>query len=178
MTTKKQSTPTINDPIAELAIKDEDQLQDAIMAEKEKQLQSDPNARFEPLAQEMHDALSRQDSDATLTLVTKGSLGFNSSDIHYDVGEHDVKVRLRIDGELMTIATLTHAEYKLLLERLKYKSDLKLNITEIPQDGKYRIVEDDKRIDVRVSTLPVRYGENVVCRILDSTKNIPTIGDL
>ena len=78
----------------------------------------------------------------------------------------------------MTITTLEKSEYKLLLERLKYKSNLKLNITEVPQDGKYRITDNGDRIDVRVSTLPVRYGENAVCRILDSTKSIPTVGDL
>lgn len=78
----------------------------------------------------------------------------------------------------MTITTFTKGEYKLLLERLKYKSELKLNITEIPQDGKYRINDNNERIDVRVSTLPVRYGENAVCRILDSTKSIPQVEDL
>lgn len=101
-----------------------------------------------------------------------------SSDIHYDTSDTDIRIRLRIDGELSDVTGLTKAEYKLLLERLKYKSDLKLNITEIPQDGKYRITSDDERIDVRVSTLPVRYGENVVCRILDSTKSIPSVDDL
>ena len=55
---------------------------------------------------------------------------------------------------------------------------MKLNITEVPQDGKYRITDSGDRIDVRVSTLPVRYGENAVCRILDSTKSIPQIEDL
>jgi type II secretory ATPase GspE/PulE/Tfp pilus assembly ATPase PilB-like protein len=89
-----------------------------------------------------------------------------------------MRIRLRIDGELIEIVTLTRPEYKLLLERLKYKSDLKLNLTEIPQDGKYRIISDNERIDVRVSTLPVRYGENVVCRILDSTKAIPLVEEL
>lgn len=78
----------------------------------------------------------------------------------------------------MTITTFTKGEYKLLLERLKYKSELKLNITEVPQDGKYRINDNESHIDVRVSTLPVRYGENAVCRILDSTKSIPQVEDL
>ena len=87
-------------------------------------------------------------------------------------------MRIRIDGELVTIATLEKQEYKLLLERLKYKSNLKLNITEIPQDGKYRVSDDGANIDVRVSTLPVRYGENAVCRILDSTKSIPSVEEL
>jgi len=78
----------------------------------------------------------------------------------------------------VTIFELTTTEYKIILERLKYKSNLKLNITNIPQDGKYRIDESDDRIDVRISTLPVKLGENVVCRILDSTNSIPAMSDL
>ena len=85
---------------------------------------------------------------------------------------------MRIDGELINVMTLSKPEYKLLLERLKYKSNLKLNLTEIPQDGKYRIVSENERIDVRIATLPVRYGENVVCRILDSSKKIPLVEEL
>lgn len=159
-------------------IRDEDQFHDAIISAKEKSGKTDEHERFAPLATEIHTALSRQDSDATLTLITKWALGFGSSDIHYDTSESDIHIRLRIDGELTTIATLSRPEYKLLLERLKYKSDLKLNIVDIPQDGKYRITTENDRIDVRVSTLPVRYGENVVCRILDSTKAIPVVQEL
>ena len=159
-------------------IRDEDQFQDAIIAAKEHADKWDQHARFASIAAEIHAALSRQDSDATLTMITKWALGFGSSDIHYDTWEHEVRIRLRIDGELTDIVSLTRQEYKLLLERLKYKSDLKLNLTDIPQDGKYRIVTDSERIDVRVSTLPVRYGENAVCRILDSTKAIPLVEEL
>ncbi len=159
-------------------IKDEDQFQDAIIAVQEKSSKIGNHERFAAIASEIHTTLARQDSEATLTLITKWALGFGSSDIHYDVWEADIRIRLRIDGELVEIVTLTRPEYKLLLERLKYKSDLKLNLTEIPQDGKYRIITDSERIDVRVSTLPVRYGENVVCRILDSTKAIPLVEEL
>jgi type II secretory ATPase GspE/PulE/Tfp pilus assembly ATPase PilB-like protein len=60
-----------------------------------------------------------------------------------------------------------------LLERLKYSSNLKLNITNIPQDWKYSLnVDWNNKIDVRVSTLPTKYWENVVSRILDNRKNI------
>jgi len=170
------TTSTPETPIS--TIRDEDQFQDAIIAAKEKSDKSDQHARFASIATEIHAALSRQDSDATLTMITKWALGFGSSDIHYDTWEHEVRIRLRIDGELTDIVSLTRPEYKLLLERLKYKSDLKLNLTDIPQDGKYRIVTDSERIDVRVSTLPVRYGENAVCRILDSTKAIPLVEEL
>jgi general secretion pathway protein E len=95
-----------------------------------------------------------------------------SSDIHYEIYENDVVVRFRIDGVLVDIFHLLHKEYKAILERLKYSAGLKLNIVEIPQDGKYSMKIDGKKIDVRVSTLPTKYGENVVCRVLDAQKNI------
>lgn len=134
--------------------------------------------KFAELAKFVKEALARQDSDMALTLITKGALSLGGSDIHYDVGNTGIAVRLRIDGHLVTIFELTTAEYKIILERLKYKSNLKLNITNVPQDGKYRIDESDDRIDVRISTLPVKLGENVVCRILDSTNSIPAMSDL
>jgi type II secretory ATPase GspE/PulE/Tfp pilus assembly ATPase PilB-like protein len=64
-------------------------------------------------------------------------LVLNSSDIHYEVYGDGVLVRFRIDGVLVDIFKLSFKEYKLILERLKYSSGLKLNITNIPQDGKY-----------------------------------------
>lgn len=177
--TKTPVTPAVLQEVEPISnIRDEDQFQDAITAAKEKSEKSDNHERFISLANEIHSVLTRQDSDAALTLITKWALGFGSSDIHYDTGETDVRIRLRIDGELVNIVSLSRPEYKLLLERLKYKSDLKLNLIDIPQDGKYRIVTDSERIDVRVSTLPVRYGENAVCRILDSTKAIPLVEEL
>lgn len=88
-------------------------------------------------------------------------------------------IRFRIDGVLVDIFRLTHAEYKKITERLKYAANLKLNISNIPQDGKYSLsLDDEKKIDVRVSTLPIGYGENIVCRILDSEKAIINFEDL
>lgn len=136
------------------------------------------SSKFEELSKFVHDSLVHQDSDRALVLITKGALSLGSSDIHYDLGEKEVHVRFRIDGALTTVFTLSLQEYKLLLERLKYKSELKLNITAIPQDGKYRIEEGGGKIDVRVSTLPVKTGENVVCRVLDSTHSIPKVSEL
>ena len=136
------------------------------------------SGRFLELEKFVKESLAKQDSDRALTLVTKGAISFGSSDIHYDVLENEVRVRLRVDGNLADIFSLSRPEYKLLLERLKYKSELKLNITTVPQDGKYRITEDGGHIDVRISTLPVKTGENVVCRVLDSTNSIPKTEEL
>lgn len=159
-------------------IKNDEDLQAKINEVQTKKDAHRQKERFLELEKTIHDFLKKQDSDNALTIITKGALALGSSDIHYDQSEHDTKVRLRIDGALETVATLSRAEYKLLLERLKYKSDLKLNIHHIPQDGKYRISDNAEKIDVRVSTLPVQYGENMVCRILDSSRAIPSVDEL
>ncbi len=160
------------------SIQNEEQFHDIVAEVKGKAQTEYDHEKFDELAKALHESLHNQESEKALTLMTRGALGLGSSDIHYDCGEKTIAVRVRIDGELRTVVELEKNEYKLLIERLKYKSNLKLNITEVPQDGKYRITEDGTHIDVRVSTLPVRYGENAVCRILDSTKSIPPISDL
>ncbi len=161
-----------------LAIHDEEEFHELIASQKEKLITKNEYGNFSELVHRLHELLKLQDSETALSVITRGALGLGSSDIHYDTMESGIAIRLRIDGDLVTITTLPVSEYKLLLERLKYKSNMKLNITEVPQDGKYRITDSGDRIDVRVSTLPVRYGENAVCRILDSTKSIPQIEDL
>jgi type II secretory ATPase GspE/PulE/Tfp pilus assembly ATPase PilB-like protein len=122
--------------------------------------------------------LSRQDTDSTLKALTLWALNLWSSDIHYDNTETNVIVRFRIDWILIDIFYLEKKEYKLLLERIKHSSNLKLNITNIPQDWKYSINIEDNKIDVRVSTLPVLFWENMVCRILDPKKAIIDFEDL
>lgn len=139
---------------------------------------SSTDPRFADLGRRVGEALAKQNSDMALSLMTLGALALGSSDIHYDVHEHDVSVRMRIDGRLAMIFALSHKEYKLVLERIKYKAELKINITGVPQDGKYRIIEGTERIDIRVSTLPTPYGESVVCRVLDSGKSIPRVEEL
>ena len=117
-------------------------------------------------------SLVNHKTDDALNEVTLWALYVGSSDIHYDCREKLVHVRFRIDGILVSIFTLTHKQYKVILERLKYASEMKLNISNIPQDWKYELVLESKKVWVRVSTLPTKYGENIVSRILDTSKAI------
>jgi len=143
-------------------------LKDDILANEQKKNYF--SERFVLIEKQVKQALKKQDADTALTSMTTGALVLGCSDIHYDMYEKHISVRFRIDGILVDIFDLTPKEYKLLLERLKYSSSLKLNITHIPQDGKYSLTIEDKNIDVRVSTLPIKHGENVVCRVLDHSK--------
>ena len=133
---------------------------------------------FVKIENEVKDALKNQKTDDALRDITLWALFLGSSDVHYECYENKVILRFRIDWILVDIFDLTHLEYKYILERLKYASSLKLNIVDVPQDWKYELKLEHKKIDVRVSTLPTKYWENIVSRILDATKAIIDFEDL
>lgn len=162
----------IQDPLQEQEILKEEILKNA----EEKKYSSDA---FWKIEKQVKTDLAKQATDEALKDISIGALVIGSSDLHYEIYEKHVQIRFRIDGVLVDIFTLSPAEYKKIVERLKYSAGLKLNITHIPQDGKYSFYTDEKaKIDVRISTLPIKYGENIVCRILDNTKNIINFEDL
>ncbi len=137
------------------------------------------SSRFKKIEMQVTNSLSRQATDDALRDISIGALVLGSSDVHYECFDWYVIVRFRIDGVLVDIFKLTHVQYKKIVERLKYAANLKLNISNIPQDGKYSLPLDKwKKVDIRVSTLPIHYGENIVCRILDSDKAIINFEDL
>lgn len=130
------------------------------------------NPELIKIRDEIKIALDKQNSDEALRIITIWALNLGSSDMHFDNSEEDIKVRFRIDWVLVDCFSLSKKEYKLVLERMKYSASLKLNISNVPQDWKYSLDNNWNKLDIRLSTLPVKYGENMVCRILDSTKAI------
>ena len=148
----------------------EDDLKEIILNKEEKKQYK--STKFLEIESQVKSFLEKQDTDSPLKIITFWALELWSSDIHYENFEEYVILRFRIDWILVDIFKLEKKHYKMLLERLKHSSNLKLNITNIPQDWKYSLNTDNWKIDVRVSTLPTNYWENMVCRILDSKKSI------
>jgi type II secretory ATPase GspE/PulE/Tfp pilus assembly ATPase PilB-like protein len=111
-------------------------------------------------------------------MIFSWALKLGSSDVHFDNYQDYVILRFRIDWVLVDIFTLTKAEYKLILQKIKYSSHLKLNIENIPQDWKYDLMIWDKKIDIRISSLPTKFWENIVARLLDSSEAIINFEDL
>lgn len=109
-------------------------------------------------------------SEEALNFLSVGALKTGASDIHYQPEENRVIVRFRIDGVLQQVLELDAQTYGYLSNQLKYKSGMRLNITNVPQDGRYFFTVNDRKIDVRVSSIPTEYGESFVCRLLDSKK--------
>lgn len=102
-----------------------------------------------------------------IELIISGALHFKSSDIHIEPEKERVRVRYRIDGELIDICFLDFATMKLINSRLKLLSGIKLSITKNAQDGRFSIVDQNVEIEVRLSVVPGNYGESFVMRILD-----------
>ncbi|MBI3671411.1 type II/IV secretion system protein [Candidatus Azambacteria bacterium] len=113
-----------------------------------------------------------------LEVLIAGSLSLDSSDMHIEPGEKDARVRFRIDGLLQEATSVSVATYKHLLNRIKLLSELKINITDTPQDGRFSISTNDKAIEIRTSVLPGPNGESMVLRILNPAKLTVAIEEL
>jgi type IV pilus assembly protein PilB len=113
-----------------------------------------------------------------LTAIMRNAVEQHASDIHIEPYGEECRVRYRIDGILRSVLTLPASINSALIARVKVLSNLKLDETRVPQDGRIRQVYAEKKIDFRISTLPVIDNEKVVLRILDTTKGAPTLEDL
>jgi len=106
--------------------------------------------------------------------ILSEALKRRASDIHIEPFEHTVRVRYRIDGNLAEAPPVAKKNQNALLTRIKIMSRMDITENRLPQDGRCKITLGDKEIDLRVSILPVHFGNKVVMRILD--KGSLTIG--
>ena len=95
-----------------------------------------------------------------------------ASDIHIEPQEHGVRLRLRIDGILRVENVLSKKIMMPLTSRLKTLARLDISERRMPQDGRISIKIDDRAIDFRVSTVPSKFGEKIVMRILDKSASL------
>ncbi|WP_189577633.1 GspE/PulE family protein [Marinobacter zhanjiangensis] len=92
-----------------------------------------------------------------------------SSDIHIEPDETVVRIRQRVDGVLQEQVMKEKRVNAALVLRLKLMAGLNISEKRLPQDGRFNVRVKGRSIDVRVSTMPVQYGESVVMRLLDQS---------
>lgn len=109
----------------------------------------------------------QKDASIILELLLAGALSLDASDIHIEPQDANIRLRLRIDGLLRDIAKFDERAYRLLLSRIKLLSELKLNVHNVAQDGRFAVDISGSQIQIRTSILPGEYGENIVMRILN-----------
>lgn len=111
-------------------------------------------------------------SEEGLQYINVGAMKTGASDIHFEPEETEVRIRYRIDGVLHTVMRLDKKIYTNLSNQLKYIAKMKLNVTNVPQDGRFSFILNERKIDVRVSAIPTQFGESFVLRLLDSARSV------
>lgn len=100
------------------------------------------------------------------TAIIENSFRQDATDIHIEPFKTYTKIRIRVNGDLIELMTLTSALHVSLVTRFKILSGMNIAEKRIPQDGRMSQVVDGTTLDLRVSNLPMVYGEKVVIRIL------------
>ncbi len=116
------------------------------------------------------DLLDAQDDAPMILLINRviaEAVKLKASDIHVEPYEANLSIRLRIDGVLREVLSLPARVTAALVSRIKVMARLDIAERRVPQDGRISLALGGKTVDVRVSTLPARFGERVVMRILD-----------
>jgi type IV pilus assembly protein PilB len=101
-----------------------------------------------------------------------------ASDIHFEPEDGDMRIRFRVDGVLQESARVPRRMVAGVISRIKIMSELDIAEKRIPQDGRVGVKIDDRRIDLRVTTLPTQTGEGASIRILDESGALKTLDDL
>lgn len=127
---------------------------------------------------ELATRLASANTTQLLDMIFAGALGLNSSDIHIEPIESGTVIRFRIDGVLQDIVNLNLEQYKLIRSRIKYLAKMKLNITDVAQDGRFEYNTPQEDVDVRVSAVPTAFGESFVMRLLRNDTQAITLENL
>jgi len=101
-----------------------------------------------------------------------------ASDIHVNPEEGDTRVLFRVDGVLTPAATIKRRMAAGVVSRIKIMAELDISEKRVPQDGRFALTVDGRRVDIRVVTLPLVYGEGTVMRIMDRGAIVEDLGVL
>lgn len=101
-----------------------------------------------------------------------------ASDVHISPEKDHVQVRFRVDGRLHEVPAPPKSMHLLIVSRLKILGNMDISLSRIPQDGRFTIRMDNKEINIRVSSIPTIYGENIVLRLLDTSSGVYSLEEL
>lgn len=114
----------------------------------------------------------------TTNSIIEDAINLGVSDIHFEPEEKIVSIRMRKDGELFINKNLPKKVYQQVLSRIKILGNMDITKHFIPQDGKIVFNYENHKYDIRVSTLPMVYGERISLRILDNYNQNYNLEDL
>jgi type IV pilus assembly protein PilB len=95
-----------------------------------------------------------------------------ASDVHVSPQKNSIQIRFRIDGKLHEVPSPPKALFWPIVARIKILANMDITVTRVPQDGRFTLRMENKEINIRVSSIPTIYGENIVLRLLDTSTGI------
>ena len=101
-----------------------------------------------------------------------------ASDVHISPQKNSIQVRFRIDGKLHEVPSPPKSLFLPIIARVKILANMDITVTRIPQDGRFTLKMERKEINVRISSIPTIYGENVVLRLLDTGAGVYSLDRL
>ena len=113
-----------------------------------------------------------------VAVILQHATSGGASDIHIEPTSENVKVRFRVDGSLYTSLILPTPVLEAVVARIKILTNMKLDEKRKPQDGRFSARIEGRKIDFRVSTFPIYFGEKVVLRILDPDKGLVKLDNI
>ncbi len=143
---------------------------DKVIADAARSLQGEEDEGFiGPDDKKQQERENIQDAPVTklLSVITRHAIEGKASDIHIEPIDKEYRVRFRVDGILHSSLVAPKEVGRAVVSRIKILSNLKIDEKRKPQDGRFKIIENGKSVDFRVSTFPVVEGEKVVMRLLD-----------
>jgi len=113
-----------------------------------------------------------------VAVMLKHAAEGRASDIHIEPTRDRLRIRFRVDGVLYTSLFLPIEIHPAIISRIKILSNLKIDETRVPQDGRFRATLEGKEIDFRLTTYPTTHGEKVAIRLLDPTIGLKSLVEL
>ncbi|MDF7824480.1 ATPase, T2SS/T4P/T4SS family [Pontiellaceae bacterium B12227] len=113
-----------------------------------------------------------------VNLLLMEAIRDGASDIHFEPGENNCSVRLRVDGSLHPVTPPPKSLYQAIVTRIKILSEMDIAERRLPLDGRFKFKFSGRVIDVRVSSMPLVFGEKVVMRILDKKNLVLNLEDI
>lgn len=127
---------------------------------------------FSSVANDIEDEAHDAPIKKLLQSIFEDAVQVNASDIHIEPADDGLRIRLRVDGVLQEQVMQGKNIVSALILKLKLIAKLNISERRLPQDGRFTIRVKDKKIDVRIATMPVQNGESVVMRLLDQTTGL------
>ena len=140
--------------------------------------------RAEDLDQEDVQVASLQDLAAEAPVIRLVNTIFSqairegASDIHISPQQNSVQIRFRIDGKLYDVPAPRKSSFLSIVARIKILSNMDITVSRVTQDGRFTLKMARKEINVRVSSIPTIYGENLVLRLLDTSGSVYSLDGL